>query len=208
MQREGRTKQVWIAGPDNRIYLLTGLLVIFIDQLSKWLVYFFMQEGESVRILGDFFMLTFVYNPKGAFGLGSRAGSLYIFLSIVAILIIVYYFQRSHGVEKFLRFNLSLILGGAFGNILDRIFHGRVIDFVDVDFFNIHIHPFSLLGFRFGGYQIDRWPVFNFADCAVTVGTIGAIFYILFRRNNMENQINGQKPNDNDTIVKPTATHQ
>ncbi len=183
MQGKGRTDQELNARRANRIYILTGLLVILLDQLSKWLVYFFMQEGESISVLGDFIFLTFIYNPKGAFGFGSGAGSLYIFLSIIAILVIVYYFQKSHQIERFLRFNLSLILGGALGNVIDRVAHGKVIDFVDVDFFDINIEPFSLLGIQFSGYQIDRWPIFNVADCAVTIGTIGVILYIITHPN-------------------------
>ncbi len=75
MQREGRNRPVETSNSNNKIYILTGLLVIFIDQLSKWLVYFFMDEYQSVSILDDFFLLTFVYNPRGAFGLGSGTGS-------------------------------------------------------------------------------------------------------------------------------------
>jgi len=142
-----------------------------------------MAESESISVLGNFLLITFIYNPRGAFGFGSGAGPLYIFLSIVAIIIIVYYFQRSHHIERFLRLNLSLILGGALGNIIDRISHGKVIDFVDIDFFDINIGPRTILGLQFPGFQIDRWPIFNLADCAVTIGTLGVILYMITHPN-------------------------
>ncbi|MCP4632601.1 MAG: signal peptidase II [candidate division Zixibacteria bacterium] len=184
MQGKGRKEETLnTLKSGNGIYILTGLLVILIDQLTKWLVFFFMEENQSVSIIGDFFTLTFIYNPKGAFGFGSGAGSLYIFLSIIAMLVIVYYFQRSRGIERFLRFNLSLILGGALGNIIDRIFHGMVIDFMDFDFFDIYIEQFTILGYQFSGYQLYRWPVFNIADIAVSLGTAGVIGYIITHPN-------------------------
>ncbi|MBD3169840.1 MAG: signal peptidase II [candidate division Zixibacteria bacterium] len=183
MQGEGREQQAIAQDSDNKVYILTGLLVILIDQITKWSVYFFMEEHQSVSLIGDFFMLTFVYNPRGAFGFGSGAGSLYIFLSIIAIMVIVYYFQKSRRIERFLRLNLSLILGGALGNIIDRVAHGKVIDFFDMDFFDIHIEPFQLLGYQLAGYHIERWPVFNIADIAVTVGTFSVIIYIIIHPN-------------------------
>jgi len=179
MQGKGRTEQREIVEPGNRFYLLIGFLVISIDQATKWLVYFLMDEGESIRVIGNFFRFTFIYNPRGAFGFGSSAGHLYIFLSIIAIIVIVYYFQKSRRVEKILRLNLSVILGGAFGNIIDRITHGKVVDFIDVEFFNINIEAFSIFGIRLPGYNIDRWPIFNIADCAVSIGTLGVIIYII-----------------------------
>jgi signal peptidase II len=182
MQGKGRTEETLKpVSADNRLYVLAGLLVILIDQISKWLVYFLMRENESVHIIGDTLMFTFVYNPRGAFGFGSGAGSLYVFLSIIAILVIVYYFIKSHHIEKFLRLNLSLILGGALGNIIDRVIHGKVIDFIDLDFWDIYIKPMTILHYQFAGYQLDRWPVFNLADCAVSIGTLSVIIYIVFR---------------------------
>jgi len=166
--------------------LFVSFFVILIDQVSKLLVKGFsfpiinfhhngMYEGERIRILGDFFRITFIENPGMAFGIDPGSNfkfwiSIFSILASIGIIIYMYLMKK----EKFtLRFSLALILGGAIGNLIDRLFYGifygygplfygRVVDFLDVDFFH-----FTLFGKTF-----DRWPIFNVADAAVSIGVI------------------------------------
>jgi len=166
--------------------LFVSFLVVVIDQLSKFAVkgfsipflnfnYSGMYEGERIKILGDFFRLTFVENPGMAFGLNPGISFklwITVFSLLASIGIVVYLYIMKN--EKFtLRFSLALILGGAIGNLIDRLFYGifygyaplfygRVVDFLDINFFH-----FTLFGKTF-----DRWPVFNLSDVAVTIGVL------------------------------------
>ena len=84
--------------------------------------------------------------------------------------------------NRLLRFSFAVILGGAFGNLIDRFLFGRVVDFFDFEFFDVSIPPFSFLFFHFSGYSMSRWPVFNIADIAVTIGMILIIYNAIFDR--------------------------
>lgn len=158
------------------IGIILGILLL--DQITKQLARIFLQPLYSVSVMGDYFRLTYIENPGIAFGL--RIGNKVIFtiLSIMAVIIIFYYLfsLRDH---KILRLAFASILGGAFGNLIDRFLYGRVVDFLDFEFFDINIPPFRLLFFNFSGYQMDRWPVFNVADIAVTIGMFMIIFNAL-----------------------------
>ena len=158
----------------KRGYLISGIviLVVIIDQVSKYLVKSFMRLGDSYNIFGNFFKLTYIENYGMAFGI--QLGNRFVFsvLSILAVFLIIYYLIQSFKGQLFMSISLSLILGGAIGNLIDRIWNGRVVDFLDFEFFNINIPRFELLSLNFSGYQLDRWPIFNIADSAVTCGMI------------------------------------
>ncbi len=141
--------------------IIPGILVL--DQLTKWVARVFLKPVYSVSIIGDFFRLTYVENPGIAFGLRISNKTIFTLLSIVAVIIIFYYLFALHN-HKFLRIAFASILGGALGNLIDRFLFGRVVDFLDFEFFDVNIPPFNFMVFRFGGYQMDRWPVFNVAD--------------------------------------------
>ena len=165
-------------------YYISGILitmVIIIDQITKYFVKTRMVHSESIPILGDFFRLTYVENRGMAFGI--QLGNQFVFqiLSIIAVIVVIYYLVLALKEDNILMtIALSLILGGAIGNLVDRIFFGSVVDFLDFEFFNISIPTFKLLFINFPGYYIDRWYVFNLADSAVTCGMIliGIIIFI------------------------------
>ena len=129
---------------------LLALLVIAIDQLLKIAVTRFLFLGESTPLIKDIFHLTLVQNKGAAFGILKNETYLFAVLSIIAISAIIYSLPRLAKHAVLSRIALALILGGAVGNLLDRIRFGYVIDFLD---------------FRI-------WPVFNIADSAITVGAI------------------------------------
>jgi signal peptidase II len=158
------------------IFLFLIFLIIIFDLLSKALVAHFMSSGESLLVLGNFFKLTYVLNEGGAFGSRLGGGLFYTFTSILAIILTSYFFFKSSG-ETLLELSLCLVLGGALGNLFDRLRFGKVVDFLDFDFFNFKFPPFKFLFIDFPGYQMERWPVFNLADSAITIGMILLVIY-------------------------------
>lgn len=171
-------------------------IVLILDQITKYLARIFLQPVYSIPIVGDFFRLTYVENPGIAFGLRIENKVFFTILSIIAVVVIFYYLflLKQHAV---LRFSFALILGGAFGNLVDRLLYGRVVDFLDFDFFDITVSSFSFLFFDFGGYQMNRWPVFNVADIAVTVGMILIIVNAIFSRKQFQKEIPNESPQEN-----------
>ncbi|HWS13310.1 MAG TPA: signal peptidase II [Rhodocyclaceae bacterium] len=132
---------------------LSGL-VVAVDQLTKYAMTQWLERGQSVRVT-PFFDLVLVYNPGAAFSfLADAAGWQRWFFVLLALGISVWLVRliRVHAGERWLALSFALILGGALGNVIDRLFHGAVIDF---------------LYFHAGRYG---WPAFNVADSAISVG--------------------------------------
>jgi signal peptidase II len=142
-------------------YFLLALLIVFIDQTTKFLARVYIDTFESIRIL-PFLDLVSVRNEGAAFGMFKGLGnSVFIAVSLVAIVFVIFLILRSH--ED--KFGLSLILGGAVGNLIDRIVFKRVTDFIDVFAGRFH------------------WPAFNIADSALTIGLILLLVSSLFHRS-------------------------
>jgi signal peptidase II len=136
------------------ILWLVAILAVLTDQISKMLVESRMVLGQSIPVMGGFFRLTFIKNAGGAFGIFFGGGWFYLAASIVAAAMIFFYLRRLPAEQILPRFSLALILGGALGNLVDRLRVGVVTDFLD-----------------FGIGRL-RWPVFNLADAFVTVGVV------------------------------------
>lgn len=138
-------------------WLPLALAVVILDQASKWAVLARFDDAERLAVVPGWFDLTLVYNTGAAFSfLAGAAGWqrwFFIALGLVASAIIVGILRR-HGNQPLLATALTLILGGALGNVIDRIVHGRVVDF--------------LLLYRGDWY----FPAFNLADSAITLGAI------------------------------------
>ena len=135
-------------------WLAIALIVIVLDQFAKTLIVGYFQLGDSRHVTG-FFNLERVHNTGAAFSFLSNASGwqrwFFVGLGIVASVFIVW-MLRSHGHQRLFAWALSLILGGALGNVIDRLLHGHVVDFFD---------------FHLGG---RHFPAFNIADSAITVG--------------------------------------
>ena len=130
--------------------LLIVSLIIAIDQITKYLIVTYVNPSDSVRIF-SFLHLVLIRNTGAAFGMFQSLGNVFfIVLSIIAILFVIWLMVR--GKEGY--FSLSLILGGATGNLIDRILYGNVVDFIDFSIGKFH------------------WYTFNIADAALTVGII------------------------------------
>jgi len=144
----------WTAWQRMLPWLALSLLVLFLDQLTKIVIERTFSYGD-VRPVTGFFNLVLTYNKGAAFSfLASAGGWQDEFLTIVGIaasLFIVYLLAR-HGHQRLFACALALILGGALGNVVDRVAYGHVIDFLD---------------FHWGGWH---WPAFNLADSAIVGG--------------------------------------
>jgi signal peptidase II len=138
----------------------TAATVVALDQLTKWLVVRNLGEGRPIRVIGSFVQLRYTTNSGGAFSLLTGAP---LFFALTAMVIaggIVYAARRAQG--RLLLFALGLLLGGALGNLLDRLlrgevpFHGEVVDFV----------------------KVGPWPVFNLADSCITIAGVLLAFLL------------------------------
>lgn len=150
------------------ILLAISLGVVVLDQITKAAVSSKLALGESVEVISGFLHLTLVRNTGMAFGLLSRSDLPYksavmTLLSVGALAAVLYYTLRSDQGDRITRFGLAFILGGALGNIIDRIRFGYVVDFVDVF------------------YGSSHWPAFNVADTSICVG-VGLLLLDSFRR--------------------------
>jgi signal peptidase II len=165
------------------IIYITAAAIVILDQLSKYIIKNSMNLYDSFNVLGNFFKITYIENSGMAFGIQMGSRPVFVLLSILAAIIVFVYLLRMSNEQFLFRFALALIVGGAVGNLIDRIAVGRVVDFLDVEFFDISLPSFRLLFIDFPGYSLTRWPVFNLADSAVTCGMILIIWYILFNKS-------------------------
>jgi len=165
-----------------------------------------MQLGQSIPVIGDFLRLTFVENPGMAFGI-EIGGRLFLTLfSFVASVGIFYYIYRLRKEPFIIRLTLAMILGGAVGNLIDRIFYGvifgegslfygKVVDFIDMDFFHID----------FLAMHINRFAIFNVADFSVSTGIVlMLLFYQKFSKVEepaVETNEVGQNPADKNSSI-------
>ncbi len=180
-------EKVSFRNPHIKSILIVIFVVVGLDQITKIFARIFLQPVHEVPILGNFFRLTYVENPGIAFGLRINNKIFFTILSVLAVVVIFYYLLllKNH---RILRLAFALILGGAFGNLTDRFLYGKVVDFLDFEFFDVSIPSFSLLCFDFSGYSMDRWPVFNVADIAVTLGMIMIILNAIFDHQRLPTQ--------------------
>ncbi len=150
--------------------LWPALAVAVLDQITKWVVSGMLDRHESVSVINGFFSLVHVRNRGMAFGLMNRPDLDYGFYfltagSVVAIAILVAWFFKIKENAYRIIFGLSLVLGGAVGNLIDRLRFREVIDFLD---------------FYVGLYH---WPAFNVADAAITTGVIWVAIHFIFSKD-------------------------
>jgi signal peptidase II len=144
-------------------HFVIALLVIVLDRVAKWIVARDISLHDTIQVIPGFFRLTHVENRGAAFGL--FADSVLVLFSIVALAIVsVLLWRNSHSMQS-TGIGLALILGGAVGNLWDRLLNGRVVDF---------------LLFYVGQYQ---WPAFNVADSAIVIGAGLLVIEILFAKS-------------------------
>ncbi|WP_214827072.1 signal peptidase II [Exiguobacterium algae] len=143
-------------------YYGLALFLILIDQLTKWIVVQTMTIAQSIEVIPGWLYWT-SYRNKGA-AWGMLEGQMYFFFAITLLVIIglIYFLHKEVNGYRLLGYSVGLLLAGAIGNFIDRLFRGEVVDFIDT-------YPF--------GYN---FPIFNVADMALTFGVIFMIIAVLF----------------------------
>ncbi|HNX00078.1 MAG TPA: signal peptidase II [Candidatus Cloacimonadota bacterium] len=151
----------------NIKWLWLSFAVMVLDQVSKAIIRHFMTQGQSLRILDQIFMLTYTQNTGAAFSLSLGNPSFnrvfFIIITFIAVGLILFLLHNSK--DKWQNIGLSLVIGGALGNVIDRIFLGSVTDFLDCDF---------------PDFIMPRWPIFNIADSSIVIAMFILAIYILF----------------------------
>jgi signal peptidase II len=142
------------------------LAIVAVDQLTKLIVDKTMPLYHSIPVIENFFNLTYIRNTGAAFGIFAGAGAGFrlpflVLFSVLAIGFIVMMLRRLPDKETGLIIALAFVLGGAIGNLIDRLIYGEVIDFLD---------------FYWSGYH---WPAFNLADSFITIGVLITLYYLI-----------------------------
>lgn len=152
------------------LYLLAIVVLVTIDQFSKYLITQNLFDGvKEIKLIDNFFYITNVKNYGAGFSILQNQRIFLIIVTIIAIIFVAYLLIKSKNSEPLNRVCYILIIGGAIGNLIDRITLGYVIDFLD----------FYIFGYDF--------PVFNLADCFLTVGCFLLIISILLETKRVKN---------------------
>ncbi len=138
-----------------------GIIIFVVDQLVKHLVTGSMHLGESIPVIKGIFHITYVLNPGAAFGMLEHQRWVFILVAVTVLLVAWIFYSKLKRESNLLQAGAGLLLGGAVGNLVDRIQTGLVVDFLD---------------FRI-------WPVFNIADIAICVGA-GILILDMWQRRN------------------------
>lgn len=145
------------------IWLALSILLVGVDQLIKYFVVQNIALTDTIGVIPNILNLIFVKNTGAAFSILSGKTYFLSIISTVVCLFIIWYLVRKNPKNKLLTASLSIILGGAAGNLVDRAFRHYVVDYLEIDFM--------------------KFPIFNFADIAISVGAVLLMIYVLFFDN-------------------------
>ncbi len=148
-------------------WFLFSVFFLITDQLSKVYIREYIRIGDSVKLLGDILRFTHVENTNAIFGLNLPIKYIFFPAAIISLGYIVYFIYRLDKFDFYIIFAMSLITGGAFGNIIDRFFYNSVTDFIDMGIGNF------------------RWYIYNLADAYILIGII-LIFIYDFKKKKTE----------------------
>ncbi|HEY4600379.1 MAG TPA: signal peptidase II [Cerasibacillus sp.] len=150
-------------------FYLIALVVIGLDQFTKWIVVTKMDLYEQIPVIKGFFYITSHRNRGAAWGILQDQMLFFYIVTVIVIIGIIYLLHKYGRYQKLMALALSLILGGAIGNFIDRLFHKEVVDFLDFIIFKYD------------------YPIFNIADSALVVGVILLIIVTLKEEKRKEN---------------------
>ena len=147
--------------------LLIIVGMVFLDQATKLYIDSNMELHQSIQVIKNFFQITYIRNSGAAFGILSGFKSLWLTLffmliSVVAVGIIMFFYHKTPENQRLILVSFALIMSGAIGNFIDRVFYGEVIDFL-----------------YFHWYQ-HYWPAFNVADSCITIGVSLLLWDMVF----------------------------
>lgn len=138
------------------------IILIALDQLTKFLIVKSLEVGESIKVISNFLYITSHRNQGAAWGILQGKMWLFYIVTIVVLVILFMFFKNEGYGRPDVQLGLSLLIAGSIGNFIDRLFRGEVVDFVDTYIFSYN------------------FPIFNVADAALTIGVIVLIIVILF----------------------------
>lgn len=141
------------------IALIIGIILAALDQIIKYFVTVYLQPVDSVSVIDNLLSLTYVENRGVAFGMFKDMRWIFVILTTIMLVIIIFYMFKKRPQGKFFYICAGMIIGGGIGNLIDRVLYGYVIDYLSLSFFS---------------------PVCNFADYCITIGTVMLMIYILF----------------------------
>ncbi len=156
------------------LYIVIALVVIALDQWTKWLIIENMELGESITVIDSFLYITSHRNTGAAWGILEGQMWFFYIITIIVVIALLYYLKKSVNEGVLFRFSLALMLGGAIGNFIDRVFRQEVVDF-------IHTYPF--------GYN---FPIFNIADSSLVIGVALLMIYMVKEERKTKEKTNAE----------------
>ena len=142
------------------LYSIVATILAVIDQLSKLAVIQFVKPARTIPLWKDVFHLTYCENRGAAFGILQNAFFLFFIITVLVVVGVTVYLVKTRPKSRLLTLSLALLVGGALGNFIDRLFRGFVVDFFD--------------------FRLINFAIFNFADCCVVCGACLLAFYVIF----------------------------
>jgi signal peptidase II len=160
------------------LFFAVAAIIVIVDQASKRLVWAAFQDTGGRDLIDGVLRIRLSTNTGAVMGILSNSRPILISVTIISIIALIYFAYRMRYAPVFKRVCLGLVLGGAFGNLIDRIATGKVIDFIDMGI---------------GNY---RWPTYNVADIAVTVGAVILIAGFAFQKDSLPDAPPSDLPED------------
>ncbi len=176
-----------------RVLAITALVVLVLDQLVKWWIVSTLKLGDTISIIDGFARLRYVQNTGAAFGFLRDATGLLSILSPLVIAGILVAFVRMGNPSRLTTVAAGLIVGGALGNLVDRIRLGYVVDFIEVYGPHLNINN-----------TVYTFPVFNVGDSGITIGVILVLASLIFAKD--ENKAPQAQPTADDQPTTPPNT--
>ncbi|MBE7013609.1 MAG: signal peptidase II [Ruminococcaceae bacterium] len=143
------------------LYFIIISLILVFDIFTKYLSSFYFKVSE-IEVIKNILYFTYVENRGAAFGIMQNKQWFFILITLILIIAMILYILKVKPQDILLKLSLSFIIGGGIGNLIDRVFKGYVVDFIDL--------------------RIINYPVFNIADCFVVIGAVLLCVYILFSK--------------------------
>lgn len=156
------------------VYYLISIFIILMDQITKWLIVKNMDPGDSFKVIDNLFYITSHRNKGAAWGILEGQMWLFYIITVLVAAAIIYYMEKHAKGKPLFQISLAIILGGAIGNFIDRLFRKEVVDFLDTYIFTYD------------------FPIFNIADAALTIGVILMFIQMIKEEKKEKEKLNEQ----------------
>ncbi|ARQ06642.1 signal peptidase II [Macrococcoides canis] len=143
---------------------LLSIVLILVDQLTKYMIVKSMEIGESISIIGDILKITSHRNYGAAWGMLQNQMIFFYIITVIVLIALCYFYYKEAADNLLMQSGLMLIFAGAIGNFIDRLFRGNVVDFIDTKIINYD------------------FPIFNVADSCLTIGVFILLYELLFNQ--------------------------